>query len=231
MPWTEITREQYRRDELRYASDMTDAEWRLIERLLPRAHRRGRPRRTDLRSVVEAMLYILSTGCQWRALPQEFPALFDSAGLFLCVAGYGTVAKDRQRSCLAGAKKARTRAKTDSRRDRQPKCADHAGRGAARLRRGETHLRPQAAYCDRYQWPASRGSCSSGQRPGLPWRGTAAEEGTDAIPSAGPRLCRPDLSGEATSRCALGLRSMDHRDRRAAPRRQRLPASAATMGC
>ena len=38
MPWTEITREQYRRDELRYASDMTDAEWGLIERLLPRAN-------------------------------------------------------------------------------------------------------------------------------------------------------------------------------------------------
>jgi hypothetical protein len=46
MPWTEITREQYRRDKLRYASDMTDAEWGLIKRLLPRAHRRGRPRRT-----------------------------------------------------------------------------------------------------------------------------------------------------------------------------------------
>ena len=56
MPWTEITREQYRRDELRYASDMTDAEWGLIERLLPRANRRGRPRRTDLRSVGEAVL-------------------------------------------------------------------------------------------------------------------------------------------------------------------------------
>src|SRR5580704_8309285 len=72
MPWTEITREQYRRDELRYASDMTDAEWGLIKRLLPRANRRGRPRKTDLRTVVEAVLYILSTGCQWRALPREF---------------------------------------------------------------------------------------------------------------------------------------------------------------
>ena len=82
MPWTEITREQYRRDELRYASDMTDAEWELIRRLLPRAHRRGRPRRTDLRSVVEAVLYILSTGCQWRALPQEFPPYSTVQGYF-----------------------------------------------------------------------------------------------------------------------------------------------------
>jgi putative transposase len=82
MPWTEITREQYRRDELRYASDMTDAEWGLIERLLPRANRRGRPRRTDLRSVVEAVLYILSTGCQWRALPHEFPPYSTVQGYF-----------------------------------------------------------------------------------------------------------------------------------------------------
>ena len=230
MPWTEITREQYRRDELRYASDMTDAEWRLIERLLPRAHRRGRPRRTDLRSVVEAVLYILSTGCQWRALPQEFPPYSTVQGYFY--AWRDTGRWQRIVSVLVWrARKKLGRTPKPTAADRQPKCADHAGRRAARLRRGETHLRPQAAYCDRYQWPASRGSCSSGQRPGLPWRGTAAEEGTDAIPSAGPRLCRPDLSGEATSRCALGLRSMDHRDRRAAPRRQRLPASAATMGC
>jgi hypothetical protein len=75
MPWTEITREQYRRDELRHARDTTDAEWGLIKRLLPRASRRGRPRRTDPRTVVEAILHILSTGCQWRALPQEFPPI------------------------------------------------------------------------------------------------------------------------------------------------------------
>jgi transposase len=82
MPWTEITRKHYRRDELRYASDMTDAEWALIGRLLPRAKRRGRPRKTDLRNVVEAILYILSTGCQWRALPHEFPPYSTVQGYF-----------------------------------------------------------------------------------------------------------------------------------------------------
>jgi transposase len=82
MPWTEITREQYRRDKLRYASDMTNGEWALIQRLLPRANKRGRPRKTDLRSVVEAVLYILSTGCQWRALPQEFPPYSTVQGHF-----------------------------------------------------------------------------------------------------------------------------------------------------
>ena len=73
MSWTEITREQYRRDQLRYASDMTDAEWLLLSFFLPAPCRVGRPRRVDLRTVMNAILYILATGCQWRALPKEFP--------------------------------------------------------------------------------------------------------------------------------------------------------------
>jgi putative transposase len=72
MVWTEITRPQYRRDELRYASDMKEAEWLLLSFFLsPRSHL-GRPREVDLRSVVDAILYILRTGCQWRALPKGF---------------------------------------------------------------------------------------------------------------------------------------------------------------
>jgi transposase len=73
MSWTKTTRKQYRRDGLRYASDVTDAEWKLIARLLPKPRRVGRPREVDLRVVLNAMLYILATGCQWRALPKEFP--------------------------------------------------------------------------------------------------------------------------------------------------------------
>src|ERR1700720_3791664 len=78
MPWTEITREQYRRDGLRYASDTTDAEWRLIEPLMPAPSRRGRPREISVREIsvrviMNAILYIAATGCQWRALPKDFP--------------------------------------------------------------------------------------------------------------------------------------------------------------
>lgn len=73
MPWTKTTRKQYRRNGLRYASDLTDSEWQLIARLLPKPRRVGRPREVDLRVVINAMLYILATGCQWRALPKDFP--------------------------------------------------------------------------------------------------------------------------------------------------------------
>ena len=73
MVWTEITRAQYRRDHLRYASDTTEAEWLVLSFFLPARCRVGRPREVDLRAVMNAILYILTTGCQWRALPKDFP--------------------------------------------------------------------------------------------------------------------------------------------------------------
>ena len=74
MSWTKITRRQYRRDGLRYASDLTDEECQLIEPHLPPAKPLGRRRATDLRQTVNAMLYLLTTGCQWRLLPKQFPS-------------------------------------------------------------------------------------------------------------------------------------------------------------
>ena len=71
--WTEIAREQYRREDLRYASDMTDAEWALISPHLPGQKALGRPRIVPLRGVVDALLYILRTACPWRLLPRDFP--------------------------------------------------------------------------------------------------------------------------------------------------------------
>src|SRR4051794_41319546 len=71
--WTEITRPQYLRKGLRYASDVTEAEWRMIEPRLPAPRRLGRPRKTALLAVVNALFYIARTGCQWRMLPGDFP--------------------------------------------------------------------------------------------------------------------------------------------------------------
>ncbi|GAA0033885.1 MULTISPECIES: IS5 family transposase [Bradyrhizobium] len=73
MTWTEITRCQHDRRELRYASDCTDAEWALIELLMPRPSKVGRPRKTCMRSVWDAIQYIATTGCQWALLPKDFP--------------------------------------------------------------------------------------------------------------------------------------------------------------
>src|SRR4051812_23811960 len=56
-----------------YPSDLTDAQWALVEPHIPGGPGGGRPRKTDMRDVVDAVLYILRTGCQWRYLPLDFP--------------------------------------------------------------------------------------------------------------------------------------------------------------
>lgn len=73
MTWTKTTRADYERRGGRYASDLTDREWGLIEPFLPLPRLAGRPRTTSLRAVMDAILYIASTGCQWRMLPRDFP--------------------------------------------------------------------------------------------------------------------------------------------------------------
>jgi transposase len=57
----------------RYPSDLTDAEWALVEPLIPPAKRGGRPREVDLRAVLDGIFYVLSTGCQWNAVPSDLP--------------------------------------------------------------------------------------------------------------------------------------------------------------
>jgi len=80
--WTEITRRKYVREGQRYASDTTDAEWALIEPHMPAAKPLGRPRDTALRAVLDAILYIARTGCQWRMLPKDFPPFTTVQGYF-----------------------------------------------------------------------------------------------------------------------------------------------------
>lgn len=82
MAWTKITRRDYARNRLRYASDLTDREWSLIEPFMPPSRQLGRPRTTDLRTVVNAVLYIASAGCQWRMLPKDFPPYSTVQGYF-----------------------------------------------------------------------------------------------------------------------------------------------------
>jgi transposase len=80
--WTEITRRQYEREGQRYASDVTDAEWALIEPHMPAVKRLGRSRETEPRAVLDAILYIARTGCQWRMLPKDFSPFTTVQGYF-----------------------------------------------------------------------------------------------------------------------------------------------------
>jgi hypothetical protein len=66
-------RARYDRSKLRYPSDLTDDEWGLVEPLIPPGKTGGGKRTVIMREVVNGLMYILSTGCQWRAIPKDLP--------------------------------------------------------------------------------------------------------------------------------------------------------------
>ena len=80
--WTKENRPMYNRDGLRYPSDLTDHEWALVAPHIPRARHGGAKRTVDVREVVNAILYVLSTGCQWRAIPKDLPPRSTVHGYF-----------------------------------------------------------------------------------------------------------------------------------------------------
>src|SRR5271157_2709971 len=71
--WTSENRGRYDRSGLRYPSDLTNEEWALVEPLIPPARRGGAKRTVEVREVVNGLMYVLSTGCQWRAIPKDLP--------------------------------------------------------------------------------------------------------------------------------------------------------------
>lgn len=82
MPWTASARRQYARPTARYATDLMDEEFALLAAHLPAPSRVGRPRAVDLRGVLDAILYLLRTGCPWHLLPKGFPPKSTVFGYF-----------------------------------------------------------------------------------------------------------------------------------------------------
>ena len=83
--WTAENRGRYDRSRLRYPSDLTDEEWALIAPRIPPAKRGGNKRTVNLREIVNGLMYILSTGCQWRAIPKDLPAERPVFGRFFAI--------------------------------------------------------------------------------------------------------------------------------------------------
>jgi transposase len=71
--WTPQNRKRYDRSRLRYPSDLMDEEWAHVAPLIPPAKPGGNKRTVDVREVMNGVMYVLSTGCQWRALPKDLP--------------------------------------------------------------------------------------------------------------------------------------------------------------
>ena len=81
--WTPATRKHHSRSGLRYGSDLTDSEWAVLEPLLPKAKKTGRPWAHSLREIFEAIFYVMRAGCAWRMLPDCFPPWQTVYGWFL----------------------------------------------------------------------------------------------------------------------------------------------------
>jgi len=230
MVWTETTRKHYQRDELRYASDLKEREWEVIASLMPAPSPLGRPRKADLRAVVNAILYVLATGCQWRALPKDFPPRSTVQGYFyrwrddqiwhwINDALVKLARRRLGRKCTASAGIIDSQS-TPTTESGGPRGIDAGKRVKGRKRHivtdTEGFLLAVLVHEANIQDP-------HGAVPLL-----------RALRARFPRLdhifCRPDLSRSAIARRHYRLWPLDDRNRRASIRCQRIPTSPKAMG-
>jgi transposase len=97
--WTPEHRRAADRHGLRYPSDLSNAEWALVEPMIPPARRGGRKRSIDIREVLNAIFYVLWTGCQWKALPKDLPPKSTSHYYFMLWDWDGTLERIHYALC------------------------------------------------------------------------------------------------------------------------------------
>ncbi len=145
---------------LRYPSDLTDAEWALIGPMIPPAKRGGRKRTVDVREVLNAIFYVLATGCQWKALPKDLPPKSTAHSYFMLWDWSGTLERIHEALYVAlreaaGKEASPTAAVIDS------QSAKAAQKGAHRLiRKGLTRARKSRA-ASAISLSIRSGSCSA----------------------------------------------------------------------
>jgi transposase len=129
--WTPEHRRAAERRGLRYPSDLTDAEWVLVEPAIPPAKRGGRPRDVNLREVLNAIFYVLSTGCQWQALPKDLPPKSTAHYYFMLWDWDGTLERIHQMLYVATREPRRPRGEPDGGDHRQSKRQGRSKGGSA----------------------------------------------------------------------------------------------------
>ena len=132
--WTKENRARYDRRGLRYESDLTDEEWAQIAHLIPPPKPGGNKRTVDLREVVNGLMYILSTGCQWRAIPKDLAARSTVYGYFDRWSWDGTLA------CIHHALYVKCRAQIE--REASPSAAILDAQSVKSAEKGGAHVDP-----------------------------------------------------------------------------------------
>ena len=177
--WTNENRAHYDRSRLRYPSDLTDPEWAHVEPLIPPAKRGGNRRHVDEREVVNGMMYVLSTGCQWRAIPKDLPprsTLYDYFDRWSCDGTLDRIHDALYVKCREAA--AREASPTAAIIDSQSvKSAEKGGlHRSARLRCRQEDQGQEAARACRYARPADARDRAFRRRPRPRRRGVADGE-------------------------------------------------------
>ena len=132
--WTQAHREIYKQSGRGLPSDLTDAQWERLEPLIPAAKPGGRPRKTDMRAAMNAIFYLLRTGCPWRYLPRgAFPPRSTVYNIFRQFQRDGVWERIWEELPHGAARSARPRGQPDRRDPRQP-VAESGGKGGAASR-------------------------------------------------------------------------------------------------
>src|SRR5208337_4666690 len=206
-----------------YDTDLTDAAWALIAPMLPAARPGGRPRKINIRAVLNAIFYLLRTGCQWRLLPREFPGVEHGLSLLPGL---------EERWCLdlypalnvpASSTASRPGRLSLSRHYGRSVGKDHRTRRHSRIRCAQARERSQAPYfgghpraADRMQSGASRHLRPKGGCPVARWPEAIIPEHSHSHRCRTPKSqarAPPAVPGrlEAGDRQTPAARVQDHR--------------------
>src|SRR5512132_3300093 len=203
--WTIENRARYDRSKLRYTSDLTDEEWSHVEPLIRPGKRGGNKRTVNLREVVNGLMYILSTGCQWRAIRKDLPprsTLYDYFDLWSWDGTLDRIHHALYVECRARAEReaSPTTAIIDSQSVKSAEKGDPAS--PAWLRCGQEDQGQEAAYSRRHAGPLDARHRACRRHPGSRWRRASDGHAVRHLPLPSEALCRWRISGRRLSRGA-----------------------------
>src|ERR1700686_213891 len=233
--WTHENRPRYNRDHLRYPSDLTDDEWAHVKPLIPPAKPGGGKRRTEMRAVMDGVMYILSTGCQWRSLPKDLPPYSTVHHYFVWWQCDGVLDRIHHALYVECREKAEREASpTAAIIDSQSvKSAEKGGPASIRMAMMRQKDQGQeASYSRRHDGFAASCHRSFRRHSGPRWRHLAAGHDERSVSIPREAVCRRRLSRAAfCKRARQNLASSRNRNRQTFRSRQRLRAVTQALDC